>query len=101
MASKAIAILEKNQSAVPSRFEEEARWRQENEIWLRLSRSIALSLIDFMQEKNLTRAELAKELGVSQQYLSRMMSGTENFSIKSIAKIEATLGISCLVPSQR
>lgn len=101
MASKAIAILEKNQSPVPSRFEEEARWRQENEIWLRLSRSIALSLIDYMQEKNLTRAELAKELGVSQQYLSRIMSGTENFSIKSIAKIEATLGISCLVPSQR
>lgn len=40
MASKAVKFLEEHQSSTPSRFEEEVRWRQENEIWLRLSRSV-------------------------------------------------------------
>ena len=79
-------------------FVAEARWRQENEIWLRMSRSVALSLVDYMQENNLSRADLAGELGVSAQYLSRILSGTENLSLKSVAKIESRLGVSCLTP---
>ena len=96
--SKAIDFLEKHQSNTPSKFEEEARWRQENETWLRLSRSVSLTLIDYMQEHNLSRVELASQLGVSQQYLSRILSGTENFSLKTIAKIEAALGVTCFIP---
>ena len=98
MTNKAIKFLEEHQSSTPSKFEEEARWRQENEIWLRMSRSVALSIGDYMQENHLSRMETAKMLKVSPQYLSRILSGTENFSIKSIAKIEAALGISCLKP---
>ena len=98
MKSKAIQFLEQNQSNEPSNFEEEARWRQENEIWLRLSRSVALTIIDYMQENHLSRAQMAKHLGVTPQYLSRILSGTENFSLKSVAKIEAALGVSCLEP---
>ena len=94
--SKAILFLEEHQSAEASTFEKEARWRQENEIWLRMSRSVALSVIDYMQENNLSRSEVASKLGVTQQYLSRILSGTENFSLKTIAKIEAALGVSCL-----
>ena len=96
MENKAISFLEQHQSSESSHFEEDARWMQENELWLKKSRSIALSLIDYMQDNNLTRAGLAKKLNVSQQYLSRMLSGTENFSLKSIAKIEVMLGITCL-----
>ena len=96
MENKAVSFLEQHQSNEPSHFEEEARWRQENELWLSKSRAIALSLIDYMQDNKLSRAALAKKLNVSQQYLSRMISGTENFSLKSIAKIEVMLGIKCL-----
>ncbi len=98
MTSKALRFLEEHQSDTPSQFEEEARWRQENEIWLRMSRSVALTIVDYMQENQLSRAEMAKILNVSPQYLSRILSGTENFSLKSIAKIEAALGVSCLKP---
>ena len=98
MKSNAIKFLEKHQSGTPSKFEEEARWRQENEIWLRLSRSVALTIIDYMQENHLSRAQMAKHLGVTPQYLSRILSGTENFSLKSVAKIEVALGVSCLEP---
>lgn len=97
--SKAIKFLEQHQSSTTSKFEEEARWRQENEIWMKLSRSVSLSIIDYMQDNNLTRAELATQLDVSQQYLSKILSGTENFSIKTIARIETALGITCLTPA--
>ena len=94
--NKAIDFLEKHQSSTPSQFEEEARWRLENERWLRMSRSVSLAIIDYMQEHNFSRAEMASKLGVTQQYLSRILSGTENFSLKTIAKIEVALGVECL-----
>ncbi|MBP5397220.1 MAG: helix-turn-helix transcriptional regulator [Bacteroidales bacterium] len=99
MKKNALEFLESHQSTTPSKFEEEARWRQENEIWLRLSRSIALTLVDYMQKNQLSRADMAKELAVSTQYLSRILSGTENFSLKSIAHIEAVTGIQCFTPT--
>ena len=40
-------------------------------------------------------AHLAACLGVSPQYVSKLLSGTENLSFKSVANIEDKLGISC------
>lgn len=95
MASKAIEFLEAHQSKTPSRFVEEANWRKENESWLRWSRQIATLLIGYMQDHGLKRADLAAKLGVSPQYVSKLLSGTENLSFKSIANIEDRLGITC------
>ena len=58
-----------------------------------MSRSVSLAIIDYMQENNLSRAQIANKLGISQQYLSRILSGMENLSLKSLAKIEIALGI--------
>lgn len=99
MTDRVLKFLEDHQSDTPSRFKEEAEWRQENEIWLRMSRSVALAIVDYMQEKNLSRAEVAKLLSVSPQYLSRILSCRENLSIRSLARIEAALGTTCLSPS--
>ena len=96
MSSKAIQFLETNQSETPSRFVEEANWRKENAGWLRWSRQLATTLIGYMQDNGLKRADLADRLGVSPQYVSRLLSGTENLSFKSIANIEEKLGISCM-----
>lgn len=96
MASEALSFLESHQSETPSRFKENAQWRKENASWLRWSRQVALAIIDYMQENGLKRADLAKKLGVSPQYVSKLLSGTENLSFKSIANIEEKLGISCL-----
>ena len=95
MASKAIKFLEENQSETPSRFTEEAAWRKENEGWLRWSRQLAVTLIGYMQDNGLKRADLAARLGVSPQYVSKLLSGTENLSFKSVANIEEKLGITC------
>lgn len=96
MSSKAIQFLEANQSETPSRFVKEANWRKENAGWLRWSRQLATTLIGYMQDNGLKRADLADRLGVSPQYVSRLLSGTENLSFKSIANIEEKLGISCM-----
>lgn len=99
MASKAVKFLEAHQSETPSRFVEEATWRKENASWLRWSRQLAVTLIGYMQDNGMKRADLASKLGVTPQYVSKLLSGTENLSFKSIANIEDKLGISCLAIS--
>lgn len=95
MARKALEFLEAHESATPSRFVEEANRRKENAGWLRWSRQMAVALIGYMQDNGLKRADLAAKLGVSPQYVSKLLSGTENLSFKSIANIEEKLGIVC------
>lgn len=100
MATKAIKFLESHLSENPSSFVEEAVSRKENESWLRWSRQVAMMLIGYMQDNGLKRADLASRLGVSPQYVSKLISGTENLSFKSIANIEEKLGIVCFVASR-
>ena len=97
MTGKVIKFLESHENEEPSRFIEEAAWRKENASWLRWSRQLAITLIGYMQDNGMKRADLASKLGVTPQYVSKLLSGTENLSFKSIANIEDRLGISCLV----
>jgi len=96
MKQKTLDFLEANQSTQPSTFIEDAQWRQDNEVWRKWSRGIALSIVDYMQANALSRSDIAERLGVSPQYVSRILSGNTNFSFKSIAEIERKLGISCM-----
>ncbi len=50
----------------------------------------------YMQDHGMKRADLAARLEVSPQYVSKLLSGTENLSFKSIANIEDKLGITCM-----
>lgn len=95
MTDNTIKFLESHKSETPSRFVDEALRRKENASWLRWSRQVALLLIGYMQDNGLKRADLANKLGVSPQYVSKLLSGTENLSFKSIANIEDKLGIVC------
>ena len=93
MKEKTLKFLEKNLSSEPSTFAKEAKWRQENEVWLKWSHGIAMKIIDYMQERKLSRADIASRLGCSPQYVSKILSGHTNFSFKSIAEIEKSLNI--------
>lgn len=93
MKEKTLKFLESNLSSEPSAFAEEAKWRQENEVWLKWSQGIAMKIIDYMQEHKLSRADIAALLGCSPQYVSKILSGRTNFSFKSIAEIERSLNI--------
>lgn len=93
MKEKTLRFLESNLSSEPSAFAEEAKWRQDNEVWLKWSQGIAMKIIDYMQEYKFSRADIASRLGCSPQYVSKILSGHTNFSFKSIAEIEECLNI--------
>lgn len=69
--------------------------RQEADVWLEMSRRIANSVSDCMERQGLDRNTVAEKLGVSVQYVGRLLSGTANLSLKSVARIETALGIRC------
>ena len=99
MKEQTLKFLESNLSNEPSTFAEEAKWRQDNEVWLKWSQGIAMKIIDYMQEHNLSRADIASRLGCSPQYVSKILSGHTNFSFKSIAEIEKCLNIQIMEAS--
>ncbi len=46
-----------------------------------------------MQEQNWTQAKVAKLLGCTQQYVSRIVKGSENLSLEMLCRIEDALGV--------
>lgn len=94
--NKSIEFLKANESAIPSKFEEKAQWRRENRQWLLWSRHISVSLIAYMEKNKLNRVGLAERLDVTPQYVSKLLSGSVNFSFKSVAELETKLGVQFL-----
>ena len=46
-----------------------------------------------MEEPGVTRAELACRLGTSQAYITRVLGGRANFTLKTMAKLAHALGL--------
>lgn len=91
--------LNEHRSETPSKWRENAEWRMANKSWLRYSQRIAMMMLDKMEELGLTQKSLAQRMGCSQQYISRVLKGTENLSIETISKIETALEIEILEPA--
>ncbi len=94
--SKVVSKLQHYQSPTPSRWRENAERRQANKNWLRYSQSIAMKMLNKMEELHLSQTQLADKMGCSQQYISKVLRGQENLSIETIAKIESALSIQIL-----
>lgn len=56
-----------------------------------LTGKIANDIQSLMEEKLISRAELAKRLGKSRQYVSRVLNETANFTLRSLAQISCAL----------
>lgn len=93
-----ISSLKRHQSTTPSKWRENAEWRIANKEWLRYSQRIAMMMLDKMDELGLTQQSVAQRMGCSQQYISRVLKGSENLSIETISKIENALNLSILEP---
>lgn len=93
MKSKAIQFLEEHQSGERSTFVDDAKWRQENSSWLRQSQLVACTIMDYMESQHFLRNDVAEKLRVSPQYVSRILSGKMNFTLKTISLIEERLGL--------
>lgn len=93
MKSKVIQFLEENQSGERSTFVGDAKWRQENASWLKQSQRVACTIMEYMQNQHFSRNDVAEKLRVSPQYVSRILSGKMNFTLKTISLIEERLGL--------
>lgn len=91
-----ISKLNEHRSDTPSKWRENAEWRMANKSWLRYSQGIAMMMLDKMEELGLTQKALAERMGCSQQYISRVLKGSENLSIETISKIETALQLEIL-----
>ncbi len=91
--NKAIDFLKAHQSETPSRWREEAQWRQENKSWLRHSQVIAIKMLERMEQLGMTQQALAERLNCKQQYVSKVLKGRENLTLDTISKIEDALDL--------
>ena len=92
MKQKTLEYLESHQSETPSQWREEAEWRRENKDWLRYSKRIAVMLLSYMKREHLTQSAMAERLDCTQQYVSKILKGTENLSLETLAKLEHATG---------
>jgi ribosome-binding protein aMBF1 (putative translation factor) len=76
-----------------SGFEKKALWMRENEAWLEKSGSIAIKVLMAIDTQGTSQKELAEKMGVSAQYVNKIVKGNENLSLETISKLEAALGI--------
>ena len=101
MNEKIVNKLEQFPSATPSRWREKAEERRESEAWRRESRRIALMMLDRLEALGMSQTDLAARLGCTQQYVSRILKGHENLSLKTICKIDDVLKLGIWAPAER
>lgn len=98
MKQQTLDFLVTHQSKTPSMWRKEAEWRRENSAWLRHSQQIAVKVLLEMKRHNLTQKALAEKMHCTQQYVSKILKGTENLSLEVIANLEHALDIQLITP---
>jgi len=77
-----------------------AEYRQANKAWLDLSSSIAIQILTALRKRGMTQKDFAEALGLSPQYVNKIVKGKENLTLETITKIEKVLSITLVeVPS--
>jgi ribosome-binding protein aMBF1 (putative translation factor) len=94
MASKKIIKPKVLQNAIPSfQWKKREDYKKENRGWLRKSISVALTILEILEERKMSQTELAEKLKVSRQHVGKILKGQENLTIETICKLEEALGI--------
>ena len=66
-----------------------------------MSFRIALRILRVLREKQMTQKDLAERMGVSPQYINKIVKGTENLSLETIASLNDALSINLIVDIAR
>ncbi len=56
------------------------------------------NILEIMEKKNISKADLAKKLGTSKAYVTKLFHGNPNMTILTIAKIAAALEVDIKAP---
>ena len=97
MKKKTKEFLEAHKSNTPSKWREEAEWRRENWSWLRHSQKIAVKVLLEMKKEGLTQKGLAERMNCTQQYVSKILRGTENLTLETLSKLEEAMQTQLIV----
>src|SRR4030042_1324212 len=79
-----------------SNWMEQADFYENNEEWLDKSALIAIKILSTLRSQSITQKVLAENIGVSPQYINKVVKGNENLSLETISKIERSLGITLI-----
>jgi transcriptional regulator with XRE-family HTH domain len=85
--------LDRLTSSDESGWAEKAKWREENKSWLDLSSKIALKILRVLRERGMTQRELSEKMGVSPQYVNKILKGKENLSLETIVALGKILSV--------
>lgn len=77
----------------PSNWMEQADQYENNKDWLDKSALIAIKILSTLRDQSTSQKSLAENIGVSPQYINKVVKGQENLSLETICKIEKSLGI--------
>lgn len=97
---KTLNKINKIATSEVSTWKEEAIDRKNNRDWSTRSFKIAVRILrEIRTQKSLngmTQKRLADEMGVSPQYINKVLKGKENLTLETISKIESVLGITLI-----
>jgi hypothetical protein len=65
---------------------------------LRASQHIALRILERLEELKWTQKEFALKMGVTPQYVNKILKGKENFTLETLVLLQSTLDIPILIP---
>jgi transcriptional regulator with XRE-family HTH domain len=84
-------------SKEPSKWLDDARARRENSSWSDKSAKIAIRILREIRAQKpingMSQKMLAHQMGVSAQYINKVVKGQENLTLETISNIEEVLGI--------
>lgn len=79
----------------------EAKERAANAIWRDKSVKIAIRVLHEIRKQKeingMTQKKLAEEMGVSPQYINRIVKGNENLTLETITNLEKALNVTLLI----
>lgn len=101
---KALDKINKIASGEISTWKKEAIERKNNKDWTKRSFKIAVRILREIRiqkvQNGMTQKKIAEEMGVSPQYINKVLRGKENLTLETISKIESVLGITLIeIPS--
>ena len=77
-----------------SKYLQNAKFRIENKKWLSYSSNIALRVLAALEEnEHMIKETLAQMIGVSPEYMNKILKGRENLSLETIVKLSEALNI--------
>ena len=73
-------------------FSKEELLKRPNYLLTKYQNEIYRQLVDYIQTNNLTQKEVAESLGVSSAYVSQVLNGNFNFTLKKLIEIGLMIG---------